>query len=125
LRDARGRCLFANHTGPSPSIFKQEESYWQDEKEQDPRQEGGYGSGHRSRNAWRPRIMANVRVVLFGATGMIGGGALLECLADNRVDAVLAVGRSSSGVSHLKLSELHHENFLDFEPVRARLSGYD
>jgi nucleoside-diphosphate-sugar epimerase len=32
-----------------------------------------------------------MRVVLFGATGMIGGGALIECLADDRVTAVRTI----------------------------------
>ncbi|MBK5187835.1 MAG: hypothetical protein JJD97_06285 [Gemmatimonadaceae bacterium] len=42
-----------------------------------------------------------MKVVLFGATGMVGSGVLLECLESPRVSSVLVVGRSSTGVTHL------------------------
>jgi hypothetical protein len=51
-----------------------------------------------------------VNVVLFGATGMIGAGALIECLADRRVRSVLAVTRSSIGRQHPKLREVLHSD---------------
>jgi len=40
-----------------------------------------------------------MRAVLFGATGMVGQGLLRECLLDDRVEAVLAIGRSPSAKS--------------------------
>jgi len=43
---------------------------------------------------------ARVKVIIFGATGMIGTGALLECFADPRVERVMAVVRKPSGVRH-------------------------
>ena len=49
-----------------------------------------------------------MRVVLFGATGMVGSGVLLECLDSPRVDSVLVVGRSSTGISHPKVREILH-----------------
>jgi uncharacterized protein YbjT (DUF2867 family) len=66
-----------------------------------------------------------MRVLLFGATGMIGGGALIECLADSRVTAVLSISRSPSGQSHSRLTELLHQDFFNLQPVADRLSGYD
>ena len=66
-----------------------------------------------------------MKVILFGATGMIGSGVLLECLRDPRVTAVLAVGRTPSGKSDPKLTELLHGDFLEFHSVRVRLTGYD
>ena len=66
-----------------------------------------------------------MRVVLFGATGMIGGGALIECLADDRVTAVQAISRSPTGVSHPKLTEVLHRDFFDLQPVADRLRGCD
>ena len=45
-----------------------------------------------------------MKVVLFGASGMVGGGVLLECLDDPRVESVLVVGRRACGVSHPKLT---------------------
>lgn len=38
-----------------------------------------------------------MKVILFGATGMVGQGVLRECLRDDSVEAVLAVGRSPTG----------------------------
>jgi uncharacterized protein YbjT (DUF2867 family) len=66
-----------------------------------------------------------VKVVLFGATGMLGAGALLECLEHPAVTGVLAVGRRPVGVTHRKLTELLHDDFLDFSSVREALTGYD
>jgi len=66
-----------------------------------------------------------MRVLLFGATGMIGGGALIECLADSRVTAVLSISRSPSGQPHSRLTELLHQDFFNLQPVADRLSGYD
>ncbi len=50
-----------------------------------------------------------MKVVLFGATGMIGSGVLLECLNDPRVESVLAVGRTNLRRAHPKLRELIRE----------------
>jgi nucleoside-diphosphate-sugar epimerase len=66
-----------------------------------------------------------MNVVLFGATGMIGSGVLLECLRDPRVEKVLAVGRSPVEGSHAKLSQLVHHDFLRYDAVRSQLAGYD
>ena len=66
-----------------------------------------------------------MRVLLFGATGMIGGGTLIECLADDRVTSVLVVGRSPSGVTHPKLTEIVHRDLVDLTPLAPRLSGCD
>lgn len=66
-----------------------------------------------------------MRVVLFGASGMVGQGALRELLRDPRVERVLAVGRSASGTTDAKLVELTHRDFNDFSAVEADLRGYD
>jgi uncharacterized protein YbjT (DUF2867 family) len=66
-----------------------------------------------------------VKVVLFGGSGMVGQGALLECLDDARVTAVLAVGRTPVGVTHPKLSELARTDFFDYTDTRDVLAGYD
>jgi dihydrodipicolinate reductase len=47
-----------------------------------------------------------MKVILFGATGMVGQGVLRECLLDPNVEAVLVVGRSASGRHHSKLREI-------------------
>jgi uncharacterized protein YbjT (DUF2867 family) len=66
-----------------------------------------------------------MKVMLFGATGMVGQGVLRECLRDPDVERVLAVGRSPTGQQDAKLDELIHDNFLDYSAVESRLSGYD
>jgi uncharacterized protein YbjT (DUF2867 family) len=66
-----------------------------------------------------------MKVILFGATGMVGQGCLRECLIDPEVETVLAVGRSPTGVQHAKLREIVHDNFLDFSAIESQLAGYD
>jgi uncharacterized protein YbjT (DUF2867 family) len=66
-----------------------------------------------------------MKVLLFGATGMVGQGVLRECLLDQNVQHVLSIGRSVTGQRHPKLREIVHENFLDFSALEAELSGFD
>jgi uncharacterized protein YbjT (DUF2867 family) len=66
-----------------------------------------------------------MKVILFGATGMVGQGVLRECLLDPAVDSVLAVGRSPTGQRHPKLRELLHDNLFDFSAIESELTGYD
>jgi nucleoside-diphosphate-sugar epimerase len=63
--------------------------------------------------------------MLFGATGMVGQGALRECLADTRVEAVCSVGRSACGESHPKLREILLPDLFDLSSVADDLSGFD
>jgi uncharacterized protein YbjT (DUF2867 family) len=66
-----------------------------------------------------------MKVVLFGATGMVGQGCLRECLLDADVESVLAVGRSPTGQHHAKLTEILHGNFFDFSGLESQLAGFD
>src|ERR1700733_8213188 len=66
-----------------------------------------------------------MKVVLFGATGMVGQGVLRECLLDAEVERVLAVGRSPTGQTNAKLREIVHDNFLDFSSIESQLTGFD
>ena len=65
-----------------------------------------------------------VKVILFGATGMVGQGALRECLLDPEVESVLAIGRTATGQQHERLHEIVHEDFCDFSPIEDKLAGY-
>ena len=56
---------------------------------------------------------------------MVGQGVLRECLLDPGVEAVLTVGRSSTGQKNEKLRELIHKDLLDFSSIEPELSGYD
>jgi uncharacterized protein YbjT (DUF2867 family) len=66
-----------------------------------------------------------MKVILFGATGMVGQGVMRECLIDPEVETVLAVGRSPTGEQNAKLREIVHGNFLDFSAISSQLAGYD
>ena len=66
-----------------------------------------------------------MKVVLFGATGMVGQGALRECLLDPDVESVLAVVRNASLPEHDKLREVVHQDVSDLAAIEDRLSGYD
>ncbi len=66
-----------------------------------------------------------MKVILFGATGMVGQGVLRECLLDADVEIVLAVGRSPTGVQSAKLREILHGNFLDFSTIESQFAGFD
>lgn len=67
-----------------------------------------------------------MKIILFGATGMIGSGALIECLDHPDVDEVLLVGRRPSGFAgRPNVTEVVHDDFEDYSAVQDRLRGYD
>jgi uncharacterized protein YbjT (DUF2867 family) len=66
-----------------------------------------------------------MKVLVFGATGMIGQGVLLECLKDPEVDVVVTVGRTATGAHDAKLREIVHQNMLDFAGMEDALAGFD
>lgn len=66
-----------------------------------------------------------MKVIVFGATGMVGQGVLRECLRDSDVTQVLTVGRSATGQPYPKLRELVHKDFLDFSAIENDITGYD
>jgi uncharacterized protein YbjT (DUF2867 family) len=66
-----------------------------------------------------------MKVVLFGATGMVGSGTLRECLLDPDVESVLVVARTPTKLQDAKLREVIHKDFTEFSPIAAELTGYD
>jgi uncharacterized protein YbjT (DUF2867 family) len=66
-----------------------------------------------------------MKVILFGATGMVGQSVLRECLLDDGIEGVLAIGRGSTGRTHRKLSELLLKDLFDFNGAGESLKGYD
>jgi uncharacterized protein YbjT (DUF2867 family) len=71
------------------------------------------------------RIIACMKVILTGATGMVGEAVLLECLDNPAVERVCSVSRRPCGRTHPKLSELLVPDFRDLSAVETKLSGYD
>jgi uncharacterized protein YbjT (DUF2867 family) len=66
-----------------------------------------------------------MKVILFGATGMVGQGVLRECLLDPAIESVLSIVRSPSGQQHTKLREIIHRDFYDFSSLESQLRDYD
>jgi len=69
--------------------------------------------------------MNKLKVIITGATGMIGEGVLYECLHHPEVEKVLVITRKSCGYSHPKLTEIIHGDFLDISSLNDRIKGYN
>ena len=65
------------------------------------------------------------RLVIVGATGMVGGYALRHALENPFVGRVTAIGRKKVGISHPKLTEVLHRDFADCSPLAETLLGQD
>src|SRR5882757_6280913 len=66
-----------------------------------------------------------LKIILTGATGMVGEGVLHECLLSDDVAEILVVNRKPCGVVHAKLKEIIHNDFFDISPIAQQLTGYD
>jgi uncharacterized protein YbjT (DUF2867 family) len=66
-----------------------------------------------------------MKIVIFGATGMVGKGVLLECLDDARVERILLISRHALGIDHLKLREIIHQDFFDFSAIQSEFAALD
>jgi uncharacterized protein YbjT (DUF2867 family) len=65
------------------------------------------------------------RLVIVGASGMVGGYALRYALDNSAVKSVTSIGRKKLGISHPKLKEVLHQNFADCSSLADVLSGQD
>src|ERR1700676_694910 len=65
------------------------------------------------------------RLVIVGATGMVGGYALRYALEDPTVGTVTSIGRKKIGISHTKLREIVHPDFADCSALAGTLLGQD
>lgn len=66
-----------------------------------------------------------IKIILTGASGMVGEGVLQECIADPEVEKILVIGRRPCGYSDPKMEEVLHSDFNDISPLSAKLQGYD
>jgi nucleoside-diphosphate-sugar epimerase len=64
------------------------------------------------------------KAIITGATGMVGEGVLLECLNHPAVEQILVINRRPGGLSHPKLREIIHTDFLNLAPIEPLLAGY-
>lgn len=67
----------------------------------------------------------NLRILLFGATGMIGQGVLREALADESIREVIAVGRSAPAAQHVKLHSIVHADLFDLASIAPQFGSID
>jgi uncharacterized protein YbjT (DUF2867 family) len=66
-----------------------------------------------------------MRVLLFGATGMVGRGVLLECLDDPRVQDVCVVSRRPYGIAHVKLREIVRDDLFRLDDLHDEFARVD
>jgi uncharacterized protein YbjT (DUF2867 family) len=71
------------------------------------------------------KTMNKIKVIITGATGMIGEGVLHESLNRSEIEKILVISRRSCGYSHPKLTEIIHDNFQDFSSISDSLKGYN
>jgi uncharacterized protein YbjT (DUF2867 family) len=66
-----------------------------------------------------------MKVLIFGATGMVGQGILRQCLLDREVDLVVTVGRTATGTRNPKLREIEHRDMSNYAGMEESLSRFD
>lgn len=66
-----------------------------------------------------------MKVLIFGASGMVGQGVLRVCLHDDAVSEVLVIGRSALAQQHAKMRMIVRDNLLDFAGLEAELASVD
>jgi uncharacterized protein YbjT (DUF2867 family) len=66
-----------------------------------------------------------LKVIVTGATGMVGEGVMHQCLQNDAIAEVLVINRKPGGVSHPRLKEIIHADFFDLSAIQNQLIGYD
>jgi uncharacterized protein YbjT (DUF2867 family) len=66
-----------------------------------------------------------MKVLIFGATGMVGQGVLLECLRAPDVELAVTCGRNATGAQNPKLREIVHAETGNLAAIEAELTGFD
>jgi uncharacterized protein YbjT (DUF2867 family) len=66
-----------------------------------------------------------MKVLIFGATGMVGQGVLRECLQAADVDLAVTVGRNATGTQNPKLREIVRQNMTSYADIEGELTGFD
>jgi uncharacterized protein YbjT (DUF2867 family) len=66
-----------------------------------------------------------MKVLILGATGMVGRGVLLECLRNPEIELIVSLGRSPTGLRESRLSEIIHSDLLNYTGMEDSLSALD
>ncbi len=70
-------------------------------------------------------MVSGIKIIITGATGMVGEGVLFECLQNSNVREILMVNRKHYDCSHQKLNELIVPDFLQLDQFSEKIQGYD
>lgn len=66
-----------------------------------------------------------MRVLIFGATGMVGQAVLRQCLLNADVELIATIGRTPTGAQHKKLREIVHRDLSNYSGLEAQLTDFD
>lgn len=66
-----------------------------------------------------------MKVIIMGSTGMLGQGALIECLEDTSIEEILVINRRPTNPTNAKIKEIVHKDFYNFSSLEEALKGYD
>jgi hypothetical protein len=66
-----------------------------------------------------------IRAIITGVTGMVGEGVLHEALLHPDIESVLVINRRPCGMTHPKLTEILHTDFLNLSPIENQMKGYN
>lgn len=69
--------------------------------------------------------MMNAKIIVTGSTGMVGEGVVHECLQHPNIQEVLVINRKPCGITHPKLKEVIHKDFLHFSTILVDFTMYD
>ncbi len=69
--------------------------------------------------------MDKKNIIITGSSGMVGSLALENCLKRSDVNKVTILTRQKSGINHIKLFEIIHDDFMDYGKIRAQLKNHD
>ena len=74
---------------------------------------------------YKYKTMAGIKVIITGATGMVGEGVLFECLQNTGVAEVLIINRRHYELQHPKLKQLIVPDFFKLDNYAEQVTGYD
>jgi uncharacterized protein YbjT (DUF2867 family) len=66
-----------------------------------------------------------LKVIITGATGMVGEGVLQESISNPNVEKILLINRKPSGYTHPKVEEILHSDFSNISALTSQVGGYD
>lgn len=66
-----------------------------------------------------------MKVIIFGATGMVGLSALRECIVDDSVQEIVTIGRKHPEQEHIKLKSIELEDVTNLQRIEHELKGFD